>query len=193
MGGVGVFSRMWNVPCHLSYPTLKGITPAHLKDVFVTEFEAGQGFCLHDLYIEPVSIPHDAADPVAFVITDGIRKIGIATDIGKTTALLEERFRGCDLLVMEFNHEPVMLTNGPYPWHLKQRIRGNKGHLSNQEAATFLESVATPSLKGVFLAHLSDTNNCPALALKAADEVLGGSEIPLYMTHQDRVSAVARI
>lgn len=188
-----MFSRKWNVPCYLSYPTLKGVPHDHLKDVFITEFEAGKGFCLRDLYIEPVAIPHDAADPVAFVVTDGERKVGIATDMGKTTALLVERFRGCDLLVMEFNHEPVILRNGPYPWHLKQRIRGTMGHLSNQEAATLLEAVMTPSLKGVFLAHLSETNNCPALAFKAAEEVIGGIDIPLYLTHQDRASKVVTV
>lgn len=191
--GLGPFSRKWGLPCYFSSSTRREISAHHLKEVFINEFDAGKGFCLRDLYIEPVSISHDAVDPVAFVIADGCEKVGIATDVGKTTALMVEHFKGCDLVVMEFNHEPEMLKNGPYPWYLKQRIKGISGHLSNYEAADFLGMVMTPSLKGVFLAHMSDTNNCPALAFKAASGAVEGSDVPLYLTHQNKVSAMVKI
>ena len=106
---------------------------------------------------------------------------------------LSETASPLDAVVLESNYDPQMLARGPYPPWLQDRIRGPGGHLSNQEAATFLQSVTTPSLKGVFLAHLSDTNNCPALAFQAAEEALGDIDIPLYLTHQDNTSKVVTV
>jgi phosphoribosyl 1,2-cyclic phosphodiesterase len=122
--------------------------------------------------VDPFSVPHDAANPVGFVLAaDGVR-VGIATDLGHATNLVVQRLRGCHVLVVEANHDDDMLVRGPYPWALKQRISGRLGHLSNEEAATLLVAVADDDCQAVILAHLSESNNTAALARKAVASAL---------------------
>lgn len=130
------------------------------------EFRAG-GFAVH-----PFSLPHDGVDPVGFVLSLEGLKIGVATDLGYPTALVRTRLQGCDFLLLESNHDEKMLIEGPYPWFLKQRIRGRTGHLSNGASSELLEELVHNGLQRVVLAHLSETNNTPDLALGAAREVL---------------------
>ena len=99
-------------------------------------------------------------------------KVGIATDLGIATRLVANYLQDCRVLVLEFNHDEQMLQDGPYPWHLKQRIRSNQGHLSNSASAELLGDLVWDGLEAVFLAHLSETNNDPAKALVRADQVL---------------------
>ncbi|MGQ0793715.1 MAG: MBL fold metallo-hydrolase [Deltaproteobacteria bacterium] len=136
------------------------------------EFSAGTAFWLGDLFISPFSIPHDAADPVGFAIEADGKKIGIATDIGMETALVRERLKGSNALVLEFNHDEQMLLYSSYPWELKQRIKSRLGHLSNSQAAALLENLVHGELRHVVLAHLSEANNRPNLAMKAAEQAL---------------------
>jgi phosphoribosyl 1,2-cyclic phosphodiesterase len=104
--------------------------------------------------------------------SDGIR-IGLATDLGRSTRLAEERLKGCQALILEFNHDPDMLDEGPYPLFLKRRIKGPDGHLSNQQGGELLRAVSHADLRLVVLAHLSQTNNHPEKAREAAARVLG--------------------
>ncbi len=136
------------------------------------EFNSEVPFCINDLTVTPFSVVHDAIDPVGFTITDGDVKIGIVTDIGKPTALVKERLRGCDALVVESNHDRKMLFSGPYPPYLKQRISGEHGHLSNDQSASLLGDVLHEGLRYVLLAHLSETNNTPEMALVCSLEAL---------------------
>lgn len=120
------------------------------------------------------AVPHDAADCRSFVITD-IRsgaRAGIVLDCGHVPEGLPTFLAQCDLLVVESNHCPTLLTNGPYPWMLKERIRGGSGHLSNAAAGALLEACAHRGLRGVMLAHLSETNNAPDVALSSAAQAL---------------------
>jgi phosphoribosyl 1,2-cyclic phosphodiesterase len=103
--------------------------------------------------------------------SDGIR-IGLATDLGRSTRLAEERLKGCQALILEFNHDPGMLDEGPYPLHLKRRIKGPDGHLSNQQGGELLRAVSHADLRVVVLAHLSKINNDPEKAHKEAARVL---------------------
>jgi phosphoribosyl 1,2-cyclic phosphodiesterase len=109
---------------------------------------------------------------VGFVLEgEGVR-VGIVTDLGHATTLVVERLRGCHVLFVESNHDDRMLLEGPYPWHLKQRVSGRMGHLSNVEAAALVERAAGPETRAVVLGHLSEKNNRPGLARDAASAAL---------------------
>jgi len=131
-------------------------------------FEAGEPFEIGGLRVEPFSTPHDAADPVGFVLSDGAARLGFATDLGFATELVAERLRGCDALALEFNHDLRMLEGSGRPPSLIQRIRGRAGHLSNDQAAELLAAVAGSGLRHVVPMHLSGECNEPALAVAAA-------------------------
>jgi phosphoribosyl 1,2-cyclic phosphodiesterase len=135
-------------------------------------FKAGEGFCVGDIDVTPFTIPHDAADPVGFVfVAEGIR-IGIATDLGYMPPNAKMALRGCDVLMLESNHDLEMLRDGPYPWSVKQRVMSRVGHLSNDAAAEFLERNYDGTAAYVVLAHLSQSNNLPELARLTAERAL---------------------
>jgi phosphoribosyl 1,2-cyclic phosphodiesterase len=144
--------------------------PAALPSV--AYFEAGKRFVVGDIDVEPFTIPHDAADPVGFVFEgEGVR-IGFATDLGYMPANARQALRRCDLLMLESNHDTEMLRDGPYPWSVKQRVMSRVGHLSNEAAADFLERNYDGQAAYVILAHLSESNNLPALARVSAERAL---------------------
>lgn len=136
------------------------------------EFRAGETVQFRDLQIETFPVTHDAAACVGFTLESTEGRIGVATDLGIATRLVAQRLTGCRALVLEFNHDEELLRDGPYPWHLKQRIRSNHGHLSNPAAAQLLDGLLWDGLEAVLLAHLSETNNTPGHALTAARQVL---------------------
>ncbi len=174
--GAGALCRKLKIPLMLSYPTRREITIS-LKKIDVIEFESGYPFAFRDTLIDPFPITHDACDPVGFTIEGGNGKIGIATDLGIATRLVSDKLRGSRILVIESNHDEDMLLNGPYPWHLKQRIKSRHGHLSNTESTQLLEETIHPGLDGVFLAHLSEVNNDPDIAMSAASRLLESQNV----------------
>jgi phosphoribosyl 1,2-cyclic phosphodiesterase len=119
----------------------------------------------------PVPIPHDAAEPVAFVLSGGGASFGHATDLGHIPTALVEAFAPCGAILIESNYDPGLLRDGPYPWSLKERILSGSGHLSNGDTASYLRRLGRPC-RTVALAHLSRTNNHPDLALLSAHEAL---------------------
>jgi len=135
-------------------------------------FEPGVPFDADGVKVHPFAIPHDAVNPVGFVLEAQGSRVGIATDLGHATTLVVERLRGCHVLVVEANHDDDMLVRGPYPWALKQRISGRLGHLSNTEAATLLAATADADCQAVILAHLSESNNTAAKARQAVAAAL---------------------
>jgi phosphoribosyl 1,2-cyclic phosphodiesterase len=151
-------------------PAAEERDPAELPSV--AYFEAGKHFAVGDIDVEPFTIPHDAADPVGFVFEgDGVR-IGLATDLGYMPANARQALRRCDVLLLESNHDTEMLRDGPYPWSVKQRVMSRVGHLSNEAAAEFLERNYDGQATYVILAHLSESNNLPALARVSAERAL---------------------
>jgi phosphoribosyl 1,2-cyclic phosphodiesterase len=162
--------RTIGVPVHVASAT------THLwsdKVSALREFDTDASFTIRDMLITPFSVPHDALDPVGFSIETGEgKKIGVVTDIGSVTALVRERLRGSNALVIEFNHDNDILLYSHYPWDLKQRIRGRLGHLSNHQAAELLSELAHGGLKHVVLAHLSQVNNRPEVAFESATGAL---------------------
>jgi phosphoribosyl 1,2-cyclic phosphodiesterase len=169
--GAGALARKLKIPVIASYPTRKAAEHC-FKKIEVVEFEAGYAFCYKDISIDPFPITHDACDPVGFVLETREGTVGFATDLGIATRLVMDKLKGCRFLVLESNHDEAMLLNGPYPWHLKQRIKSRHGHLSNNDSAALLNEVLHPGLEGIFLAHLSEVNNDPQLAYAAAADLL---------------------
>jgi phosphoribosyl 1,2-cyclic phosphodiesterase len=123
---------------------------------------AGEAFAIGELTISPYAVPHDAAEPLQFVLSDGAHRLGMLTDAGHVTAAMEAALAGCDGLVLEFNHDRQMLADGPYPAFLKRRIAGELGHLDNDTAAALLGRLRHAGLQQVLGAHLSEQNNQPA-------------------------------
>ena len=135
--------------------------------------DAYPGFAIDAVEVRPFPVPHDAREPVQFVLTDGKRKLGVLTDIGSTTPHVEASLSGCEAIVLECNHDEAMLVGGSYPYPLKQRIGGRYGHLCNDEAASLLRALDTSKLVHVIAAHLSQQNNTPELARAALAGALG--------------------
>jgi phosphoribosyl 1,2-cyclic phosphodiesterase len=139
-------------------------------------FGAGRSFLIGDIEVKPFTIPHDAVDPVGFTFRAEGLKIGIATDLGRLLANVKDNLRGCDLLVIESNHDLEMLRNGPYPWSVKQRVGSPTGHLSNEKLAEFFANDYDGHASYIVLAHLSEQNNHPARALREAEKALNGRQ-----------------
>lgn len=140
----------------------------------VEHFEAGKTFQIGDVTIHPFTIPHDATDPVGFVLEAEGARLGIATDLGYMTPNVKAQLQGLDLLLLESNHDLEMLRDGPYPWSVKQRVMSRVGHLSNDAAGEFLEKEYDGHAAYVILAHLSESNNLPELARISAERALAG-------------------
>jgi phosphoribosyl 1,2-cyclic phosphodiesterase len=135
-------------------------------------FESGRSFQVGDIAVKPFTIPHDAADPVGFTFRCEGVKVGIATDLGYLPASVRDHLRGCDVLVLESNHDLEMLRVGPYPWSVKQRVMSRVGHLSNEALADFFRNDYDNSATFVVLAHLSEENNHPEIARREAEKAL---------------------
>lgn len=191
--GVGILSRRFDLPVYLSEKTGEEARPTIGKIKEMRAFDCGQPFKVNTLNVEPFSIAHDAEDPAGFTISCNGRKIGIATDLGIATALVKQNLKGCDLLILEANHDPEMLMNGPYPWPLKQRIKGRTGHLSNQASGALLSELKHDRLQHVILAHLSETNNTPDKALREAGPALDGCQARIHVAAQDLCGEMLKI
>ncbi|HEX6467190.1 MAG TPA: MBL fold metallo-hydrolase [Terriglobales bacterium] len=136
-------------------------------------FHSGQSFQIGGIAVLPFTIPHDAADPVGFVFQiDGVR-VGVVTDLGYMPSNVRMHLRGCDVLMVESNHDLEMLRGGPYPWSVKQRVMSRVGHLSNEALAEFFSKDYDGGAAFVILAHLSECNNHPELARGMAERALG--------------------
>lgn len=176
-----------HVPFYMTGGTAENIkevcVPASVERVGCTEEVRVKHFLC-----EPLPIPHDTLDPVAWRVNMGGTWVGVFTDMGRPTHLVAQKLRECTVAVLEFNHDTEMLLDGPYPWHLKQRIRSSHGHLSNEQAARLLFDGIGPELRHVVLAHLSEKNNAPAKALAAAGAALRSAgvhdEITLHLGRQ---------
>ena len=152
--------------------------PARLPEV--RYFQAGERFAVGDIQVHPFTIPHDAADPVGYVFcAEGVR-LAVATDLGYVPPNVAAQLQGCNLLMLESNHDPEMLRDGPYPWSVKQRVLSRVGHLSNDAAAEFLEQSWDGKAECVILAHLSESNNLPELARLAAERALASHSAGLF-------------
>lgn len=136
-------------------------------------FFSGRSFQIADITVTPFTIPHDAADPVGFTFRTEGAKVAIVTDLGYMPASVRDQLRSCDVLMIESNHDLEMLRVGPYPWSVKQRVMSRVGHLSNESLAQFFVQDYDRAASYIVLAHLSQENNHPEIALRAAENALG--------------------
>jgi phosphoribosyl 1,2-cyclic phosphodiesterase len=167
ISGVARLARKFNLPVWLTHGTLRGLSRTFDKAVQLHEIDPHQAFAIGDIEVIPYPVPHDAAEPVQFVFSDGARRLGILTDAGCSTAHIEQTLNGCDALVLECNHDNDMLWNGDYHYSLKRRVGGRLGHLNNQEAAGILGRLDVGRLQHLIAAHLSRKNNTAELAVQA--------------------------
>ncbi len=187
--GVGVLSRRFKLPVYINQKTRKASTG--LGKLYDTNsIECGKTFHIRDLTVHPFSISHDAEDPVGFTIGQNGTSIAIATDLGIATSMVKEHLKHCSLLILEANHDPKMLETGPYPWPLKQRIKGRTGHLSNTSSKILLEELQHDNLQHVILAHLSETNNTPQLAFAEVAKALTRCKAKLTVADQHTSSPI---
>jgi phosphoribosyl 1,2-cyclic phosphodiesterase len=183
--GATAFAARWGMPLAGTRGTWQaaGFGAASLPGW--VRLEPGGTHAFGGLSVRAVGVPHDAASPVAFVISAGTVALGHATDLGHVAAGLVEAFRPCDTVLLESNYDPALLRDGPYPWSLKERILGPLGHLSNGDVGRYLERGLGPACRRIVLAHLSQTNNHPEIVLLAAEEALqraGRSDVGLGLT-----------
>lgn len=166
-GGVGVAARRWGWPMHLTAGTAEACSGLLRGSEELVIHDRDARFSVGNFSVQLVPTCHDASDPVAVRLTDTTSGLtaGVATDIGRATAPVRAGFRGCHFLVLEANHDEVQLREARYPWSLKQRIGGSRGHLSNRLAGDLAAELAHPELGGILLVHLSEECNDSTSAL----------------------------
>ena len=172
--GVGVLSRRYDLPVYANFATWESMRDSlgQIAEHNVRVFETGRAFVIGDLQIEAFNTSHDAVESVGFTIDSGCSSVGVATDTGVITPRIMEALKGRDLVVLESNHDPAMLEAGRYPFPLKQRIKGNHGHLSNEICGETVCTLVKEGLDKVVLAHLSEENNYPLLAYQTTARIL---------------------
>lgn len=201
INGVGVLSRMFNIPIFANNNTWEGmagmIGKINERNIKITRNDCI--FTIGNIEIKPYSIPHDAADPVGYCFYNNNNKISIATDIGHVSKNVADNIKDSDLLLLESNHDLEMLKSGPYPFELKKRIMSDVGHLSNKDAGKALLKVLGSKPSTVVLGHLSEMNNYPELCFKTVasalveDGVELGRDVSLSLADRHSVSKFFQI
>jgi len=198
VSGVATVAARQGIPVFMNEGTREE-APALQKLRSWQSFRSEHPFQIGDLTIEAFSISHDAQEPVGFRVTCGKVRGALATDLGEITDSVSQSLNECDWLVLESNHDELMLKEGPYPWEVKQRVLGPLGHLSNQAVSSFLASGFDGQATDIFLAHLSRRNNDPEVAIGQAATTVGGRfqdrESPprVHLTHQNKPSIVLNL
>ena len=172
--GAGVLSRKLRCPVYSNRQTYDAMAPfiGNIRDEHIVHFENDKPFFIDGLSITAFPVSHDAADPVGFTVTDGKKKLGIATDFGEITQCILDHLLGSDSAYIESNHDIRMLNEGSYPFSLKQRISGCLGHLSNTDSARLCTELIAAGTKRITLGHLSLENNTPQTAFETAERII---------------------
>ena len=181
--GIGVFSRKYGVPMYATEKTIAAIldNSKYLGEIDRSLFnpiKADEEFLLGDIYVNPIHISHDAADPVAYRFSNNGHRMAVCTDLGCYTDYTSECLKDMDAMVLEANHDIRMLETGPYPYPLKRRILSDIGHLSNEASGRLLASILNDDMKRIYLGHLSAENNYPQLAFESVRMEIDMGENP---------------
>lgn len=202
--GLGVFSRKYEIPVYATPGTIKGIlsysglgkVPKDLFHPIYTDEE----LCLGDMRIYPFAISHDANEPCGYRMECGDKAVAVATDLGVYDAYTVENLKNLDAVLLEANHDIHMLEVGAYPYYLKQRILGEKGHLSNELSGRLLCDILHDNLKQIILGHLSKENNYAKLAYETvklevtlADNAYKGDDLDMFVAKRDTVSKIVTV
>ena len=204
ISGLGVVARKYGIPIYATAETIeavKGISSVgKVDETLFHPIEAGVEFQIGDITVEPVSISHDAANPVAYIMKQSDKKMAVITDLGKYDNYLIDKLQDLDVLLLEANHDVRMLQVGSYPYPLKQRILGDRGHLSNESSGQFLGQLLHDKFKKVVLGHLSKENNLAELAyetvrqeVEQGENPYHGNDFPIQVAKRDEVSELIRI
>jgi len=185
--GVFDFAAAHRVAVYLTYGTLGAMRQEGkvIDGVRTIQVDGRQALAVGDVQVHPFTVPHDAREPVQYVLTDGASRLGVLTDIGTSTKHVEDCLSRCDALVLECNYDRDMLWAGTYPKWLKQRIGGPFGHLDNRDSERLLAAIDRSRLKHVIAAHLSQQNNRPELARTALARAMGCEESWIGLATQD--------
>ena len=193
-GCMGVYNRKFGLPVHVTDKTLN-MARSHYRVGPIADirlYRAGETIQLDGLVVETYPTPHDCADGVVFVLDDGEHRLGVLTDLGHLFDGLARIVTSLDAVLLESNYDPNMLTRGFYPESLKRRIRGPEGHISNDEAAQLLHDAASPHLQWACLAHLSEHNNSPGIALETHQRILN-NRFPIHIAPRHETTCTLEI
>lgn len=202
--GLGVFSRKYKVPIYATKGTLEGIKEykylGEMPDGLLREIEKDQVFSVGDMKIRPFLVSHDAKEPTGYRVEFGEKSVAVATDLGVYDDYIVNNLKGLNGIVLEANHDVHMLEVGPYPYPLKQRVLGRRGHLSNELSGRLLCDILHNDLKHIVLGHLSKENNYEQLALETvklevtlANNPYKGEDLPLMVASRDTISKILYI
>lgn len=202
--GLGVFSRKYGVPVYATRGTLQGIrscrTLGSISEELFHEIETDRPFCVGEIEVKPFHISHDANEPCGYRMEREKKSVAVATDLGVYDDYTVSCLREVNALVLEANHDVHMVEVGPYPYPLKQRVLGEKGHLSNELSGRLLCDILHDKLKCVMLGHLSKENNFESLAYETVklevtlgDNPYKGEEIPMVVAGRDSVSEMISV
>lgn len=199
--GLGAVARKWKLPVYATESTWLAL------DKQIGTIDPKQR-CVLDKYrrtafgtmeVEPFEISHDCVDPVGFCFYEKETKLALATDLGYVSQRIMDTIQDADAYIIETNHDPEMVRVGPYPWHLKRRVLGDKGHLSNEVAADTLLEIMTKATQHIFMAHQSHQNNFPELAditvrgRLQQNGVKVGEDVELYQTYRNKPTPLISI
>lgn len=204
ISGLGVVARKYGIPIYATKGTVEGIqrtkSVGNIDSELFQIINADEKLIVKDMTLNPMHISHDAAEPVAYRISHGKKRVAIITDLGTYNDYTVECLRGMDALLLEANHDVNMLQVGPYPYYLKQRILGNRGHLSNELSGRLLSELLHDKMQAVVLGHLSKENNMPELAYETvrleitmADNEYKATDFPISVAKRSEVSQVIHI
>lgn len=204
ISGLKVLARKYEIPLYATRGTIDAISKMkNVGDIdpeLWVEVREDQRFTLKDLTINPLRISHDAAQPVAYRISYGNRRVAVCTDLGEYNDYTVECLKGLDAILLEANHDVNMLQVGPYPYPLKQRILGKRGHLSNENSGRLLCRILHDGLKYISLGHLSQENNLPELAYEAVrmeitlgDNPYSAEDFQIQVARRSEISPVMEI
>ncbi len=191
--GAPLFSRRYGIPIYLTEGTRLNAngelgTTGQLETV-----STERDFAVGDLEVHPFSIPHDAAEPVAYMVSNKGRRALVMTDLGHATVRVVEKTRMANLAMVESNHDPELLKIGPYPWFLKERVGGRMGHLSNDDCMELLANAGGDALSTVIFAHLSQQNNNPHLVRLNADTLFAERKVTCEIASQDACGKIHEV
>jgi phosphoribosyl 1,2-cyclic phosphodiesterase len=203
VSGLGVMARRYGLPIYATAGTIEALqklsSVGKIDESLFHPIQAGCDFSIGDLAVTPLSISHDAADPVAYRIRRGSRVFAVVTDLGTYDEQMVDQLQGLDALLLEANHDVHMLETGVYPYQLKRRIMGDRGHLSNERSGQLLGRLLHDHFGTVMLGHLSKENNYEELAYEAVRlEITMGEnpykadDFPMFVAKRDAVSPVIR-
>ena len=204
ISGLGVLARKYSMPIYATKKTIDRIkqtkSVGNIAEDLFCEIVPDKKFCIKDLTMNPMHVSHDAADPVAYRISYGQKKVGIITDLGIYNDYTVECLQGMDAVLLEANHDINMLQVGPYPYYLKQRILGERGHLSNELSGKLLSRILHDDMKAIVLGHLSKENNLAELAYETvrvevtmADNKYNANDFPMYVAKRSETSQVINL